>query len=82
MSDPPEIARGEPGISQERAEDLAAKYADDHQESDDRAPGKRKMKWAVRGTEDAGDCFEVYLAYRPSRMFFGAPGAEMFVVSK
>ena len=54
MSDPPEIARGEPGISQERAEDLAIKYADDHQESDDRAPGKRKMKWTVRARRTPG----------------------------
>ena len=82
MSDLPEIPPGEPGISQERAEDLATWYADNHQESDDRAPRKRKMKWTVHRTEDTGDCFKVYLAYRPSRMFFSTPGAEMFVVSK
>ena len=82
MSDLPEIPPGEPGISQERAEDLAIWYADNHQESDDRAPRKRKMKWTVYRTEDTGDCFKVYLAYRPSRMFFSTPGAEMFVVSK
>ena len=63
-------------------EDLAIWYADNHQESDDRAPRKRKMKWTVYRTEDTGDCFKVYLAYRPSRMFFSTPGAEMFVVSK
>ena len=82
MSDLPEIPPGEPGISQERAEDLAIWYADNHQESDDPAPRKRKMKWTVHRTEDTGDCFKVYLAYRPSRMFFSTPGAEMFVVSK
>ena len=82
MSDLPEIPPGEPGISQERAEDLAIWYADNHQESDDRAPRKRKMKWTVHRTEDTGDCFKVCLAYRPSRMFFSTPGAEMFVVSK